>query len=53
MFDEEGTVYPATLILAEPNTISLLRTEEKDGYLAAQVSLGKKKREFRLEDLVN
>ncbi len=40
-------VVPVTVIHAEPNTVALLRTAERDGYEAIQVSLGKKKREFR------
>ena len=51
MFDENGRVCPATLALAEPNEIKLLRTKEKDGYFAAQVALNKKKKEFRLDEV--
>lgn len=51
MFDEDGNVYPATLIFAEPNTVSQIKTEEKDGYMAVQVAMGKHKREFRVDDL--
>ncbi len=50
-FDDEGVVHPATLVVAEPNTVSQIKTEEKDGYKAVQVSLGKKKREVHKEDL--
>lgn len=50
IFDDKGKVCPGTLVLAEPNKINLLRTKEKDGYIAAQISLGKKKKEFRLVD---
>ncbi|MCF7836096.1 MAG: 50S ribosomal protein L3 [Candidatus Marinimicrobia bacterium] len=50
-FNEEGKVFPATLVLAEPNNVELLKTEDKDGYNAVQVLTGKKKKEFRLEDL--
>lgn len=50
MFDEGGKVCPATLALAEPNEIKLLRTKEKDGYFAAQVVLNKKRKEFRLDE---
>src|SRR6185437_6775122 len=34
-------------IKAEPNKVSTVRTNERDGYEAVQVALGKKKREFR------
>lgn len=45
---EGETVVPVTLIKAVPNTITQVRTKEKDGYTAVQVSLGKTKREFRV-----
>lgn len=47
---KEGTVTPVTVVEVQPNTISLLRTADKDGYVAVQVSLGKTKREFRVDD---
>ncbi len=40
-------VIPVTIIKAEPNTVSLLRTKEKDGYEAVQLNLGKVKKEFK------
>jgi large subunit ribosomal protein L3 len=39
--------------LVKPNKIELLRTKEKDGYDAVQVSLGKIKREFRTTAIAN
>ncbi len=48
IFNDKGEVEPGTLVLAEPNKVGLIRTKEKDGYRAVQVSLGKKKKEFRL-----
>lgn len=50
MFDDEGNVYPATLVLAEPNEITQIKTKEKDGYISVQVSLDGKKKEFRLNE---
>lgn len=44
---KENTVIPVTVIKAEPNTVSMVRTKERDGYHAIQVKLGKTKREFR------
>lgn len=41
-------VVPVTVIGAAPNKVSLVRTKERDGYEAAQVALGKAKREFRI-----
>lgn len=40
-------VVPVTVVKAEPNQVSLIRSKEKDGYEAAQLKLGKHKREFR------
>jgi large subunit ribosomal protein L3 len=51
MFDENGRVYPATLVLAEPNKVSDIKTEERDGYKSIQVSVGKTKKEFRVDDI--
>jgi len=42
-FREDGTVVPVTLISAPPNTVTALRTAEKDGYVAAQIGVGEKK----------
>ncbi len=44
---KDGKVVPVTVIKAEPNKVSILRTAERDGYEAVQLTLGKKKREFR------
>ncbi|MBU6500777.1 MAG: 50S ribosomal protein L3 [Patescibacteria group bacterium] len=44
---KDNKVVPITVIKAEPNKVSLVRTKERDGYEAVQVSLGKKKIEFR------
>lgn len=43
----EGKVVPVTVVHAEPNAVAAVRTKEKHGYEAVQVSLGKAKREFR------
>lgn len=42
MFADNGEVIPVTLIVAEPNTALIKRTEEKDGYTAVQLALPKK-----------
>lgn len=36
-FKPDGTVVPVTLIKAEPNTVTQVRTQEKDGYTAVQL----------------
>lgn len=48
---KDGKVVPVTVIHAEPNKVSFVRNKERDGYEAVQVSLGKKKREFRNRSL--
>lgn len=40
-------VVPVTVVVAEPNKVSLVRTKERDGYEAVQVALRKTKREAR------
>ncbi len=44
---KDGKVVPVTVIQAAPNKVALVRTKERDGYEAVQVSLGRKKVEFR------
>lgn len=44
VFDKAGKSIPATIIQAGPCVISQVKTEEKDGYNAAQVAFGKAKR---------
>jgi len=44
---KDGKIIPVTVIHAEPNKVTTLKTNERDGYEVVQVSLGKKKREFR------
>lgn len=36
-FDENGAVTPVTLVKAEPNIVTQVRTEEKDGYVGVQL----------------
>lgn len=44
VFSEDGAVTPVTLIEAEPNTVTQIRTKDKDGYEAVQIGFGKKKK---------
>jgi large subunit ribosomal protein L3 len=44
---KDGKVVPVTVVHATPNKVAVLRTKEKDGYEAVQVSLGRAKKEFR------
>jgi len=43
----DNKIIPVTIIKAEPNKVTFLRTMERDKYEAVQLALGKTKREFR------
>jgi len=47
VFDEEGRVVPVTVVHATPNTVSQVKTAEKDGYAAVQIAYGAAKRTTR------
>jgi len=40
VFAEDGTIVPVSVVVVEPNTVTLLRTPERDGYAAVQVGAG-------------
>jgi len=44
IFAEDGTVVPVSVVAIEPNTVTLLRTPERDGYSAVQVGAGTAKK---------
>lgn len=44
IFDEQGKLVPVTLLLAEGNVVTQVKTAEKDGYLAVQVGFGSAKK---------
>lgn len=41
-FDQSGKAYAATLVTATPNTVTDIRTMDRDGYTAVQVAAGTK-----------
>lgn len=43
VFTEEGASVPVTVILAEPNRITQIKTDDSDGYSAVQVTTGEVK----------
>src|SRR3989344_4518153 len=43
IFDDKGAVSAVTVIVAEPMTVTQLKTIEKDGYQAVQVGSGTRK----------
>ena len=46
VWDENGKVVPVTVLHAEGCKVSQIKSEEKDGYVALQIQMGKYKREF-------
>jgi large subunit ribosomal protein L3 len=44
VFAEDGTLVPVSVVAVETNTVTLLRTEERDGYTAVQVGAGTARR---------
>lgn len=55
LYDKEKGALNVTLVECEPNTVSFVRTMEKDGYSAVQLEIAKTKKvihrkEFRLEE---
>jgi large subunit ribosomal protein L3 len=39
VYDEAGTITPVTVILAEPNAVLQVKTQDNDGYTAVQVGV--------------
>ena len=44
IFNEDGVSVPVTVIEAEPNRITQIKTDETDGYAAVQVTTGERRR---------
>ena len=44
VFAEDGTMVPVSVVSVEPNTVTELRTLERDGYTAVQVGTGTARR---------
>jgi large subunit ribosomal protein L3 len=40
VFAADGTIVPVSVVAVEPNTVTALRTQERDGYTAVQVGAG-------------
>jgi len=43
VFTEEGESIPVTVVAVEPNVVTQIRTNEKDGYRAIQITTGSKR----------
>lgn len=50
IFDEQGNLLGVTVVEVGPCQVSRVKTVESDGYNAIQLTLGKKKREFRVDN---
>jgi large subunit ribosomal protein L3 len=44
LFQADGTMVPVSVLAIEPNTVTMVRTPERDGYSAVQVGTGTAKR---------
>jgi large subunit ribosomal protein L3 len=44
VFAEDGTIVPVSVVAVEPNTVTAVRTTERDGYTAVQLGAGTAKR---------
>ncbi len=42
VFQDDGTVYPVTVVKASPNVVTYVKTKDTDGYAAVQVGFGTK-----------
>lgn len=50
VFDEAGNLVPVTVLLAEPNVVTQIKTIENDGYEAIQVGFGTKPVKVKSKD---
>src|SRR3712207_2924053 len=44
VFADDGTLVPVSVLSVEPNTVTAIRTEERDGYVAVQPGTGTARR---------
>jgi large subunit ribosomal protein L3 len=44
VFQEDGTMVPVSVVEIEPNTVTALRTDDRDGYTAVQLGAGTARR---------
>jgi len=40
VFDEEGRIFPVTILSTSPSVVTQIKTKEKDGYTAVQIGYG-------------
>jgi large subunit ribosomal protein L3 len=44
VFAADGTIVPVSVVAVEPNTVTAVRTQERDGYTAVQIGAGTARR---------
>ena len=47
VFADDGTMVPVSVVSIEPNTVTRLRTTERDGYTAVQLGAGTREKQTR------
>jgi large subunit ribosomal protein L3 len=47
VFSDDGTLVPVSVVAVEPNTVTRLRTPERDGYSAVQLGAGTARRQTK------
>ena len=47
VFAEDGTMVPVSVVSIEPNTVTRLRTTERDGYTAVQLGAGTREKQTK------
>ena len=47
VFAEDGTMVPVSVVSIEPNTVTRLRTQERDGYTAVQLGAGTREKQTK------
>jgi large subunit ribosomal protein L3 len=47
VFAEDGTLVPVSVVAIEPNTVTRLRTQERDGYTAVQLGAGTREKQTK------
>ena len=47
VFAEDGTMVPVSVVAIEPNTVTRLRTQDRDGYTAVQLGTGTREKQTK------
>ena len=49
VFQDDGTMIPVSVVAIQPNTVTRLRTDDRDGYTAIQLGAGEREVEVELK----